>query len=400
MSLIKPSAIEELKEIFVKILLSRTDRVSKVTDGSVLSAIAYGSSKLAQKALKDIALAQSHFYPDTAHGQYLDNIASMYGISPRFGSIGSSTYIRIVADIGTVYSSGVHTLKGSNGIIWNLDSNVSIGSDGFAYGKISSTTTGSITNVEALTITEVTPIPVGHSYVINEYPALGGRDIEGDIEFRDRIKDAINLLSRSTLSYLKQVMLKFRPDILRVFNYGDNGNGRIKLAVATVNGSNLTQPQLDQLTIDITPWLSLDELNPDGLGFVGVELLNVDWQPIDISFRALINQDYNPDEVRKDIQIRMNKYLDYRVWVPGSNVEWDDLLQIAKSTEGVEYVPDQYFFPFQDLSTDYGKLPRVRAFLMLDINGAIISNGSGTLNPVYYPTIADFSFISTVLSGL
>lgn len=399
--IIKPQSIEKLKEVFVKILLSRTDDVTKVTDASVLNGIAYGAAKLGQKALKDIALTQSHFYPKTAYGQYLDNIAEMYGISPRFASRASSTYLRIVGDVGTTYVQGVHQFKGSNGIIWDLDSaSVIIGPDGFTYAKVVSTTTGADTLVEALTINQVNPIPVGHQYVINEYQALGGCDNEEDEEFRDRIVDAINLLARPTLSYLKQVMLKFRPDILRVFNYGDNGLGRIKLAIATVSGADLTPAELTDLTNDIAPWLSLDELNPDGLGFVGVELTNITWEPVDISFRVQIDPAYDPDKVRKDIQVRMNKDLDYRTWVSGSKVEWDDLLQIAKSTEGVVYVPDQYFFPSQDLSTDYAKLPRVRGFQMLDLEGAIISNGSGTLNPVFYPTVADFSFIATVLGGL
>lgn len=400
MALIKPETIERLKEVFVKILLSRTDKVTKVTDGSVLSGIGFGVAKLAQKTLKDISLAQSHFYPDTAHGQYLDNIASMYGIAPRFGAAGASTYVRIVALPGTTYQSGLHFFRGSNGITWNLDQDTTVGPDGFTYTKISSTSIGSIANVEALSISEVNPIPVGHSYSINEYQALGGRDVEGDLEFRNRIKDAINLLSRSTLSYLKQVMLKFNPNILRVFNYGDNGNGRIKLGIATVTGADLTAPELNQLTIDITPWLSLDELNPDGLGFVGVELTNIVWQPIDISFRAILDPDYDVDELRKNIQIRMNKYIDYRSWVSGSNVEWDDLLQIAKSSEGVVYVPDQYFYPGQDIQSEFGKLPRIRGFLLLNAEGGIVSNSSGTLNSVFYPTVADFSFISTVLTTI
>lgn len=398
--LIKPPSIEELKELFVKILLSRTDKVTKVTDGSVLNAIAYASAKLAQKVGKDVALAQSHFYPDTAHGQYLDNIAQIYGISPRLGATGSSTYLRIVANPGTTYLASTNLFRGSNGIIWELESDVTVGNDGFTYAKVSSQTTGSNTLVEALTISQVTPIPAGHSYVINEYQSLGGRDLESDIDFRNRIKDAINLLARPTLSHIRQVMLKFRPDVLRVFNYGDNGNGKIKLGIATVSGQDISSIDLDQLLEDIKPWLSLAELNPDGLDNVGIELVNIDWEPFDISFRCQINPVYNVDEVRKDIQIRMNKYLDYRTWIPGKNIEWDDLLQIAKSTEGVVYVPDQFFYPNQDLTTDLSKLPRIRGFQMLNMSGQIVSNGSGTLNPVFYPTIADFSFITTVLSEL
>lgn len=400
MNLIKPQSLEKLKEMFVKVVFSRTDKITKVTDGSVVNAFAHGNAKLAQKALKDIALAQSHFYPDTAYGQYLDNIATMYGISPRFGALGSSTYVRLVGDPGTTYISGTHVFSGSNGLNWDLDSNITIGADGFTYAKISSQTTGLNTAMNALTINKVTPIPVGHQYVINEYMAVGGRDVENDDQFRNRIKDAINILARPTLSYLLQAMLKFQPNVLRVFNYGSNGLGKIKLGIATVDGSNLTTIELNDLTENIKPWLALSELNPDGLDNVGVELVNIDWEPFDISFRCELNPLYNPDQVRVNAQLRINKYLDYRTWTSGDKIEWDDLLQIVKTTEGVVYVPDQYFFPNQDQSTDFSKLPRIRGFQMLDINGAIISNGSNTLNPVFYPVEADFSFISTVLANL
>jgi len=400
MTLIKPQSAEKLKETWIKVLLSRTDGVTKVTDGSVLNGVAYADAKLGQKALKDVALAQSHFYPDSAHGQYLDNIAAIYGISARFGALGSSTYVRINALSGTAYLAATHKFQGSNGIIWDLDADTTVGADGFTYAKVTSQTTGANTAIALGEISKVAPIPVGHLNVVNEYLASGGRDAESDIDFRQRIKEAINALARPTRSYLKQAMLKFQTNVLRVFNYGDNGLGQTKLAIATVDGSDLSAGELTTLTANITPWLSLAEEQPDGLSGVGVELVNVEWEPIDISFRADVIATYNADDVRANAQVRINKYLDYRTWVGGDNVEWDDLLQIVKTTEGIRYVPDQYFYPNADLSTNILKLPRIRGFQMLDLNGNIISNGSGTLNPVYYPTEADFSLISTVLANL
>jgi len=400
MTLITPTSIEKIKELFVKIVLSRTDKVTKVTDGSVLNGIAYGNAKVGQKALKDVALAQSRFVPDTAYGQHLDDIAEMYGISPRFGALGSSTYLRFTADSGTLYQAGVHTFKGSDGVIFDLDANVLVGADGFNYGKISSQTTGSQTNVDALVIDTPSPIPVGHSSVLNEFQAVGGRDIEGDDAFRKRIKEAINALARPTLSYMEQVLLKVNPNVLRVYNYGSNGNGKVVLAVATQDGSNLSGAELISLMDSVRSFLSLSELNPDGIGGEGVELVNVDWEPVDISFRVDLLVGFDVDVVRRNIQIRINNNLDYRTWTPGDKVENDDLLEIAKNTEGVKYVPDEFFFPSQDIEIDVAKIPRIRGFLMLDLDGAIISNGSGTLNPVYYPSVADFSFQATVLANL
>lgn len=400
MAIITPQSESSLKELWIKVLLSRTDKVTKVTDASVLNAISYADSKLSQKALKDIALAQSHFYPDSAHGVYLDNIARIYGISERLGALGSSTYVRILADPTTQYTAGTHTFRGSDGLVWELDSDVIVPQAGFTYAKVSSTTIGSQTKVNPFTINQVTPIPVGHTNVVNEFQAVGGRDIEDDETFRQRIKEAINALSRPTRSYLKQVMLKFQPNVLRVFNYGDNGNGRTRLAVATVDGSDLTVTELENLLNDITPWLSLSEELPDGTEGVAIELVNVEWQPIDISFRVLLETGFVEDEVRVNCQTRIGRYLDYRTWNSGDNVEWDDLIQIVKTTEGVKYVPDQYFFPNEDVQTNSHKIPRIRGFQMLDMEGNIISDSGNQLNPIFYPTIADFGLISTVLSSL
>src|ERR1035437_343759 len=233
MSIIVPESIEELKELFVKILLSRTDNVTKISYGSVLSGVAYGVSKLSQKALKDIALAQAHLYPDSSYGQYLDNIANIFGISARFGVLGSSTYVRLVGTPGTVYIAGTHFFQGSNGVIFTLSANSTIGLDGFTYAKVQSTSTGLSTKVDGLTINKVNPIPLGHNYVINEFAATGGRDIEDDDMFRDRIKNSINLMARGTLAYLQQVFMKINPKVLRVFNYGSNVLGAIKLGIAT-----------------------------------------------------------------------------------------------------------------------------------------------------------------------
>jgi hypothetical protein len=400
--LIRPLSIDRLKDIWVKVFLSRTDKVTKVSDGSVLSAVAFADSKIGQKALKDIALAQSRFYPFTTYGSYLDDTAAMFGIAPRFGALGSSTYIRVVGTAGTTYTAGVHTFKSSSGIVFDVDQTVVIGVEGFAHVPVSSQSTGSNTSIEPGLITTVTPVPVGHQYAVNEYAALNGRDVESDDQFRDRITSGINLLGRPTLEYLRQVMLKFNPNILRVFNYGMTANGKIKLGVATQDGSSLSSPELANLLSDITPWLSLSELNPDGLtGTINVDLVNISYQAVDLSFRCEFDLAYDPNKIRVNAQIRVNKYIDYRTWVSGATVQWDDLLQIVKATEGIRFVPDQYFVPGTDVATEYGKLPRIRGFLMLDMDGNTISGTSGgNLNPIFYPSPADFSFQASVLANL
>ena len=81
-------------------------------------------------------------------------------------------------------------------------------------------------------------------------------------------------------------------------------------------------------------------------------------------------------------------------------MEWDDLLQIVKEHPNVKYISDTSFFPREDVTIPIGKLPRIRGFILMDLNGNILEDNAGNINPVFYPTQADFSFQQTVLSDL
>lgn len=398
--IIQVPTIEEAKQIQAKILFSITDAVTKITEGSVLNGIMFGTSKLFQKTVKDIAIAQAHYFPDFAYGAYLDNIALQYGLPPRFGALGSSLYVRVEAAPGTVYTNGSHTVSGLAGINFTVSETKTIGNCGFDYLKCISVETGSQANVNPLTLNKLTSPPVGHLSVVNEYRAVGGRDAETDAEFRYRIKNSFNIAATGTISKLEQVFLIYNPNVLRVFNYGTSATGKIRLAVLAQNAAQFTQGDLDDMFKNFLGFLSMSEINLDYLLNVGVELSNVDWEPVDIGFQCQLKTGYNADEVRRLAQIRVGKYIDYRIWKLGQKVEWDNILQIVKETEGIEYVPDVTFTPNSDINIEYGKLPRVRGFEMRDMNGDVISDGGGVLNPAYYPKERQFAFIYSVLRSL
>lgn len=396
---ISPSTSIERKLLFMETLLNSTDKVSKVSEESINSGIAGGVAKVAGKAEKDIVLAISGLFPDSAFDDQLDQVCKDFGISPRFTAIGSSTYVRISAVPGTQYLVNTNTFKSSSGIRFTLDQDTTIPAFGYTYAKVKSIETGSVSNVDPLTISQVSPQPNGHINVVNEYKADGGRDIESDEILRIRIKDGANILARGTTAMLEQVFLKTNTNILRVENQGTNLAGKVVLAIVTQNGADLTQDELDELLENSAEFFCLTEYKPFGTNFYGVELKNIEYQNIDVSVRADITGD--PDEIRKQIQVNMSKYVDPRFFDSSKHkVEWDNLLQICKNVPGMNYVPDQYFYPRADVSINVNKLPRMRGFLLLDLNGQIIQNFQGTLLPVYYPGQPDFSFSSTVLDSI
>lgn len=279
---------------------------------------------------------------------------------------------------------------------------VTIGSVGFDYIKLKSTTQGEKSNIEALQLNRIVPTPSGHQYVVNEYMATGGRDVESDEQYRRRIKENPNKLSRGTIAMLEQVFVNINNNILRVIRLGNSKEGFIRLGIVTVNGSQLSQAELDQLMNQGHLYFNLNEYQPIGNNsYKGIQLENIELTPIDISFRVQLDDNADPDAVRKQTQVAISKYLDWRNWDSSrKNVEWDDLLTICKNIKGVRMVPDQYFYPRIDMKIDNYNLPILRGFLMLDLSGNIIADARGNLTPVHYPNTIDQNYYTTVIRNL
>ena len=174
MSLITPTTSEQRKKLFAEILLNKTDKINKISDNSVLSGISYGNAKVSGKAEKDIAVALAQLFPDSAFSSQLDQVAQINGVVTRFGASQSSTYVRVVGDVGTSYIAGTHTFQNLDGIVFDIEESKTIGSAGFSYVKVRSTNQGLITNVKPNTINRVSPTPTGHRYCTNDWQASGG----------------------------------------------------------------------------------------------------------------------------------------------------------------------------------------------------------------------------------
>ena len=391
--------VSDLKQMFLEILLNKTDKISDISDDSVLNGIAYGCAKVGQRLLVNQGIVEGHLFPDTAYGQYLDNIASIRGVSPRFGACGSTTYVRVIAEPGTSYIMGVQKFTSTSGVTFELEESKTVDKNGFAYIKVKSTQVGTSTNVDPVSINKVSPKPNGHISVTNEYAATGGMDAESDALFRQRIKNSVNALSRGTIAFIEQVFMKINPRVLRVFKGGITSNGKINLIICSTNGASFNQNEFDLMISRSEEYLSLYDILREVSGYA-LNLVNVEWQYVDVSFRVELDPSYDVDVVRKNIQIQMNKLFDYRFWNQGDRIEWDDLLQVAKNTEGVRYIPDNYFYPQSDINVPSNKLPRIRGFIMYDLNGNIIESNNGLISDVYYPNSPNIDFQSSVVNTI
>ena len=231
--------------------------------------------------------------------------------------------------------------------------------------------------------------------------ATKGADAESDDIFRNRIKQTGNILAKGTMAMLEQLFILINNKVLKIYHQGINDSGQVLIAIATQDGSSLSSDELNQLLSLSSPFFGLTDYKPLGKNFYGIALTNITYSPFDISFRCDLDSSYNPDQVRKNIQVNISKYIDFRYFNSSQNViQWTNLLDIVKFTPGVTYVYDQFFTPNVDIAIQIDQLPRLRGFLMLDRTGTVISNQSGTLSPIYYPNTADLNFTQTVIGQL
>ena len=396
------ATITNLKNLFIEMFLDKTAKVSNVADGSVVNATAFGVAKVAQKAMKDIAIKEAQIFPDTATGVYLDKAAALYGVSPRKGALGSSTYIRVSANPGTVYDTSV-TFVNKNGIRFQVDEALTVGESGYGYVKVRSVNAGYSTNVPPNSITNVSPQPQGHIECTNEYYAIGGRDSEDDETFRIRIKNNLNILSKNTIEYWTQTLNNIDDRVLKVMTAGLDEKGIYNLYIVSQNGIFFTEEELDTLLESAQGYFGISELNIEGKA-VGIGIKNIDWFYVGsergLDFRVQLQPDYDVATVRQNIQINLTKYLDFRFWTPGKIVEWDDLLDIVKKTDGVKYVPDEYFFPYYDQQVPANQLPRIRGFVMRDQDGNVLYDSDSNLSPLFYPSESEDLFVGINDSSL
>jgi hypothetical protein len=367
--------------------LNKTDRVSNIADGSVLNGVAYGTAKVAQKAIKDIAIVEAQIFPKSATGEYLDKSAALFGVSPRKEALGSSTYVRVFAEPGTHYEVGTKFIS-KNGVQFTVDQPFTVDKSGYGYISVRSVITGSATNVEANSITEVSPRPLTHIECTNEYAAIGGRDYEDDETFRNRIINYNNKLSTDTMEGWTQIFQDLDPRILKVMNVGLGEDGKTHIYLVTQNGSFFTDDELEELLTKATPYFGLTELDLQG-NTLGIVIENAKWMYVGgeegVDFRVELSPNAVIADVRKNIQIAMTKYLDFRFWEAGKKVEWDDLLEVVKTAEGVKYVPDEYFFPYFDEEVPLNMLPRIKGFRMRDLEGNILYDSGSSLSNIFYP---------------
>ena len=193
--------------------------------------------------------------------------------------------------------------------------------------------------------------------------------------------------------------MRINDRVLRLHKGGITADGRMNLIVVSVNGQNFSSQEFDEILSRSEEFLPLNELLRESTDYA-LSLQNVDWLPVDVEFRVDIDPAYDQAVVRRNIAIQMNKLFDYRFWKYGDKVEWENLLYAAKNVEGVRYVPDTHFYPRADINVPRYRLPRIRGFVLRDLEGNVIEDNGGLMSAVYYPNNPDDGYAASVLSNI
>lgn len=390
----KVSSITELKGIVTEFILNETNKLSKLSVGSIFNAVAYGIAKIGQKALREIAIVESQLFPEYAVGNTLDIVAKRYGIFSRLGANQSSVYIYLYADPGTTYNKNSCSFTSNDGITFVLNNNVTIDSNRYAYALATSVESGEKANVTPLSITSCINAPAGHKFCTNTFAAYGGRNVESDDEFRTRIENVTNSISTKTLDYLAQIALNFNSNILKFVHLGTY-QGKTKLGIYTQSGSALSDAELTNLAIQMREYLSLSDISENLEQ--RVYFANVDYAPIDISLKLSYMSDiYSINDIYSAIQKKLVSYIDYRYLNTESNISWINLYELIKNTEGVINVNYGDFLVNggqNDVVINKSLLPRFRQMLIYNLDGnSLLNTGITSYMPFIYPNYRDLNY--------
>lgn len=152
---------------------------------------------------------------DKAYGFILDDIGSLFQLQ-RKAATHTTVVITMSGVVGTVIPIGTE-LRSDDGDIFVNDEEYIIGDSGSVTGTFRAEVAGVI-DVEANTITTIVTAVDGLETVTNNADATIGEEQESDTEFRNRIKDSLNINSMAALSAITSAVANI-TNVIQVKGY-------------------------------------------------------------------------------------------------------------------------------------------------------------------------------------
>lgn len=153
--------------------------------------------------LQAVAATSNMLNINKAYGFVLDDIGSIFQIQRKAATY-TTVQITMSGVADTVIPIGTQ-LRSDAGDLFINDYEYIIGSNGSTTGAFRAVESG-VVLVEVGTITTIVSSVTGLESVINNAPATSGDEQESDQEFRNRIKESLNINSMSVLSAISSAV--------------------------------------------------------------------------------------------------------------------------------------------------------------------------------------------------
>lgn len=319
------------------------------------------------RALDTCAILSDGTSPD------LDAYGDERGI-PRNGASASSVIVVFQGPDGTVIPAGQQILTSglASTITFTTSSQITLGaanpgitglkSVGFGNAVIcTSTTTGVATKVPSGTLTVLSPAIAGVTCV-NPLPAQGGTDQEDSVNYRERMRDYVNLMAQGTQAFYEALAQTFDASILRAYAAFDFSSTGTKVSVLKNDGTGLDGTSLTNLATYIATKQRAVE---------PVSCVNVTVTGLTISVKAQFEPGISAATGYANIANALCDFIDWTTWVFGKTVRYADLAEVINNALGVAYIDLSTLYvnnKQQDVPISADSLPRFVALSITTID--------------------------------
>ena len=148
-------------------------------------------------ALRAIADIANQINPNIATGVFLQSIGAMHKLLPFIGTYAAAT-VTITGKVGVVIPASSR-VSSTTGVIYKLNSQVTIPAGGSIDTGVTAELIGSAQNAAANTITKIVDGVLGWDYVNNALDSTFAQDQETDTQFRLRRNQMLSLWSAGSV---------------------------------------------------------------------------------------------------------------------------------------------------------------------------------------------------------
>jgi len=313
----------------------------------------------------------------TASGSDLDIIGESRGIS-RLGANAASAILVFRGNKGTVVPSDFE-VKSQSGVIFKTSEAVTIAEDNpelegqplsiaLASKVVAiAQTSGSEGNVPPYTITSPVSTYPGVAGITNPLPATGGRDIESDAAYRERIINRISVLNLGTQAFYTEAARDANSDVLRAHAVQGTDPNTIILTLAKRTGENFSSGELTTIK---------NHIETIGPALATVTPQNIVFKDVQIALAIRLEVGYTFWEVYISLCDNLANFIDWSSLDWGYDIYAADIIEICNGTKGVKDIDLMtMLLNGEELETQGGNiavsansLPRLLSLELIDLD--------------------------------